>query len=64
LHERGFSFLDELVVKREPGQYADYKSLDSMIREAFDEARRQIEQLGDKGLRASTVSPVGRHSHL
>jgi hypothetical protein len=33
----------ELVVKREPSQYADYKSLDTMIRDAFDEARRQIE---------------------
>jgi cold shock CspA family protein len=120
---------DELVVKREPGQHAEAKDIDIMIREAFDELRRQlqeygrrrrrddktheplpharveklfpeggygfletadgreiyfhrnsvvkakfeelkvgievrfVEELGDKGPQASTVSPVGRHGH-
>ena len=120
----------ELAVKREPSLHVDYKDLDSMIRDAFDEVRRQledytrrrrgevkvheslpharvvrvfpesgygfletpdgrevyfhrnsvvrasfedlnvgtevrfVEELGDKGPQASTVTPVGRHSHL
>jgi len=120
----------ELAVKREPSQHTDYKDLDIMIRDAFDEVRRQledhvrrqrgevkaheslpharvvrvfpetgygfletpdgrevyfhknsvleanfedlkvgtevrfVEELGDKGPQASTVRPVGRHSHL
>jgi cold shock CspA family protein len=120
----------ELVVKREPTEHSDYKDLDIMIRDAFDEARRQledhgrrqrgdvkarepqpharvvklfpdsdygflatpdgrevyfhrnsvveatfedlevgtevrfVEELGDKGPQASTLTPVGRHSHL
>jgi cold shock CspA family protein len=33
----------ELVVKREPSEHTDYKSLEIMIRDAFDEARRQLE---------------------
>src|SRR5215472_16312304 len=33
----------ELVVKREPTEHSDYKDLDIMIRDAFDEARRQLE---------------------
>jgi cold shock CspA family protein len=33
----------ELVVKREPSQHKDFKDLDIMIRDAFDEARRQLE---------------------
>jgi cold shock CspA family protein len=119
----------ELVVNREPPQHVDYKHLDIMIRDAFDEARRQledhvrrnrgevkihesipharvatvfpesgygfletpdgreiyfhqhsvrnadfkalkvgtevrfVEELGDEGPQASTVTPVGRHSH-
>ena len=121
---------EELVVKREPSQHTDYKKLDIMLRDAFDEMRRQledhvrrqrgegkhhesvpharvartfpeagygfletpdgrevyfhrnsvvdanfedlevgtevrfVEELGDKGPQASTVTPVGRHSHL
>ena len=120
----------ELAVKREPSQHADSQDLDFMIRDAFDEARRQledfarrrrgevkahaplpharvvrvfpepgygfletpdgrelyfhrnsvvkahfedlrvgtevrfVEQLGDKGPQASTVTPVGRHSRI
>jgi cold shock CspA family protein len=120
----------ELVVKREPSQHTDYKNIDIMIRDAFDEMRRQledqvqrrrgqvkaresppharvakvfpesgygfletpdgreiyfhknsvleakfeelevgrevrfVEELGEKGPQASTVTPVGRHSHL
>jgi len=120
----------ELAVKREPSEHSDYKDLNIMIRDAFDEARRQledyvrrqrgevkareglpharvarvfpetgygflatpdgrevyfhknsvveasfadlevgtevrfVEELGDKGPQASTVTPVGRHSHL
>jgi cold shock CspA family protein len=120
----------ELAVKREPSQRADYKDLDVMIRDAFDEMRRQledhsrrqrgevkthqslpharvvrvfpetgygfletpdgrevyfhrksvveanfedlkvgkevrfVEELGEKGPQASSVTPVGRHSHL
>lgn len=120
----------ELVVNREPAQHVDYKDLDIMIRDAFDEARRQLEdhvrrqrgavklheslpharvarvfpdsgygfletpdgrevyfhrnsvvkasfddlkvgsevrfaeELGEQGPQASTVTPVGRHSHL
>jgi cold shock CspA family protein len=121
---------EELVVKREPGQHADYKKLDIMLRDAFDEMRRQledhvrrrrgdvkahetpsharvvrlfpesgygfletpegrevyfhrnsvvdanfedltagtevrfVEELGEKGPQASSLTPVGRHSHL
>jgi cold shock CspA family protein len=33
----------ELAVKREPTQHADYKNLDILIRDAFDEMRRQLE---------------------
>ena len=33
----------ELAVKREPSQHADSQDLDFMIRDAFDEARRQLE---------------------
>jgi len=33
----------ELAVKRHPSQEADYKDLDTMIRDAFDEVRRQLE---------------------
>ena len=33
----------ELAVKREPPPHGDYKDLDSMIRDAFDEMRRQLE---------------------
>jgi len=120
----------ELAVKREPSQHADYKDLNIMIRDAFDEARRQledyarrqrgevkarqsqpharvvrvfpeagygflatpdgreiyfhknsvieanfsdltagtevrfVEELGEQGPQASTVTPVGRHSHI
>jgi len=120
----------ELAVKRDPSQHTDYKNLDIMIRDAFDEVRRQledyarrrrgdvkahealsharvvrvfpeagygfletpdrrevyfhrnsvveatfedlavgtevrfVEESGDKGPQASTVTPVGRHSHL
>jgi cold shock CspA family protein len=121
---------EELVVKREPGQHTDYKKLDILLRDAFDEMRRQledhvrrrrgdvkahetpshgrvvrlfpesgygfletpegrevyfhrnsvvdanfedltagtevrfVEELGDKGPQASSLTPVGRHSHL
>jgi cold shock CspA family protein len=34
---------EELVVKREPGEHADYKKFDIMLRDAFDEMRRQLE---------------------
>jgi cold shock CspA family protein len=120
----------EVAVTREPGQNVDYRDPDRVIREAFDELRRQledhtqrlrrevkahepapharvsrifpaggygfletpdgreiyfhrnsvlkakfeslqvgtevrlVEELGDKGPQASTVIPVGRHSHL
>jgi len=120
----------ELAVKREPSEHTDHKDLNIMIRDAFDEARRQledyarrqrgevksreslpharvvrvfpesgygfletpdgreiyfhknsvveaklqemtvgtevrfVEELGDKGPQASTVTPVGRHSHI
>jgi len=120
----------ELVVKREPAEHSDHKDLHIMIRDAFDEARRQledhvhrlrgdvkarepqpharvarlfpdsgygflttpegreiyfhrnsivdstfedltvgtevrfVEELGDEGPQASTLTPVGRHSHL
>jgi cold shock CspA family protein len=120
----------ELAVKRGPSQHAHSNDPDSMIRAAFDEARRQleanarrrrgevkaheslpharvvrafpetgygfletpdgrevyfhrnsvvegsfddlevgtevrfVEELGDKGPQASTVTPVGRHGHL
>jgi cold shock CspA family protein len=120
----------ELFVKREPAQHTDHKDLNIMICDAFDEARRQledyvrrqrgevkvhesvpharvarvfpdsgygfletpdgrevyfhrrsvvkadfedlkvgtevrfVEELGDKGPQASTVTPVGRHSHV
>ncbi len=30
-------------MKREPSQHSDYKDLNIMIRDAFDEARRQLE---------------------
>ena len=33
----------ELAVKREPSQHTDYKNLDILIRDAFDEMRRQLE---------------------
>lgn len=33
----------ELVVKREPSERADYRNIDIAIRDAFDEARRQLE---------------------
>jgi len=33
----------ELVVKREPSQHTDYKNLEIVIRDAFDEMRRQLE---------------------
>ncbi len=33
----------ELAVKREPSEHTDYKDLNIMIRDAFDEARRQLE---------------------
>ncbi len=120
----------ELVVKREPSQHKAYKDIDVLIREGFDEARRQledharqergqvkthepqpharvgrifgevgygflntpdgreiyfhrnsvvgggfdtlktgtevrfVEELGEKGPQASTVTPVGRHGHV
>lgn len=120
----------ELVVKREPSQHVDYKDLNIMIRDAFDEVRRLledhvrrqrgdvkareslmharvakvfpqngygfletpegreiyfhensirharladlsvgtevrfVEELGNEGPQASTVTPVGRHGHL
>jgi len=120
----------ELVVKRDPSQHAESDDSDSMIRDAFDEVRRQledharrqrgevkaheslpharvvrvfpeggygfletqdgreiyfhrnsildaefkdleagtevrfVEELGEKGPQASTVTPVGRHGHL
>jgi cold shock CspA family protein len=121
---------DELVVTREPSQHTDYKNLGIMLRDAFDELRRQledyarrqhgqakadesspharvirvfpeagygfletpdgreiyfhknsvleadfedmesgtevrfVEEQGDKGPQASTVTPVGRHGHF
>ena len=121
---------EEIAVKREPGEHTAYRDVDIAIRDAFDEARRQledyarhqrgqvkahepasharvarlfpeagygflettdgrevyfhrnsvlqanfedlevgtevrfVEELGDKGPQASTVTPVGRHSHL
>jgi cold shock CspA family protein len=33
----------ELAVKREPSQHTDYRDLDIMIRDAFDDLRRQLE---------------------
>jgi cold shock CspA family protein len=33
----------ELCVKRAPGEHADYKDLNNVIRDAFDDVRRQLE---------------------
>ena len=33
----------EIVVRREPAEHSDYRDLDIVIRDAFDEARRQLE---------------------
>jgi cold shock CspA family protein len=121
---------DEFVIKCDPGEHVEYRVLDIAIRDAFDEARRVLEEFvrqrrghvkthepnpharvvrlfgesgygfletpdgreiyfhknsvlnggfrhlrvgtevrfveeeGEKGPQASTVSPVGRHSHL
>ena len=126
----GTGFAEEIAVKLELGEHTDYRDVDIAIRDAFDEARRQledyarrqrgqvkahepasharvarlfpeagygfletpdgrevyfhrnsvlganfedlevgtevrfVEELGDKGPQASTVTPVGRHSHL
>lgn len=35
----------ELVVKQEPAQHQEYRDLEIAIRDAFDEARRQLEDL-------------------
>lgn len=35
----------EVVVNREPAQHTDYRDLDIAVRDAFDEARRQLEDL-------------------
>jgi cold shock CspA family protein len=34
----------EIVVNREPGQQSDHRDLEIVIRDAFDEARRQLEE--------------------
>jgi cold shock CspA family protein len=33
----------EIVVKRDPAEHAEYRDLDLALRDAFDEARRQLE---------------------
>ncbi len=34
----------EIVINREPSQRSDYRDIDIVIRDAFDEARRQLEE--------------------
>ncbi len=36
---------EEIVVRRDPAEHAEYRDIDLAIRTAFDEARRQLEDL-------------------
>lgn len=57
----------ELVVKREPSEHVDYRNLDIAIRDAFDEARRQLEdfvRLQRGHVKTHEPSPHGRVARL
>lgn len=51
----------EIAVNREPGQHGDYRDLDIAIRDAFDEARRQLEDLAR--VRRGDVKAHGPAAH-
>ncbi|MDR3632512.1 MAG: HPF/RaiA family ribosome-associated protein [Isosphaeraceae bacterium] len=57
----------EIVVKREPGDDADYRDIGIAIRDAFDEARRQLEdfvRLQRGHVKAHEPQPHGRVARL